>query len=123
METTLHQGLQRIISVNHDDPAALRSEITHQERIFFNSRTSLKLENPELLAFAVELAIGYGALGRFEDAVALNEAYLPFGWIEGRYDVGDRDFDVLKLGFHVDEFRSPVFQVGGGRERFPYLSY
>ena len=76
LETTLHRGLERIISVNRDDPGALRAEIAHQERILSNSRTALELEHPDLVAFAVELAIGYGALGRFGEAVALYEEIL-----------------------------------------------
>ena len=76
LETTLGRAGGRLENIARKH-LFLRAELTHHERILSESRKILESEHIVVTAFASNLAIGYRELGRYEDAVRLNEETLP----------------------------------------------
>jgi hypothetical protein len=72
----LHRSYSRLWEVCQSDPVALRAEVSHYQRILDRSRAVLGDEDSTVLEYANNLAEGYRALGRNEEAVALHEQTL-----------------------------------------------
>ena len=89
--TTLFRARERLPSINEADPRALRLEIVHYQNILEQTRVILGPEAADVLSFANNLAIGYYALGRYEEAVRLHEENLS---IRGR-ELGPEHPDTL----------------------------
>jgi hypothetical protein len=65
--------LRRISQVN---PVVLRMEMAHYEQILEHASNVLGPENAVVLGFSNNLAVGYRALGRYREAVQLDEKTL-----------------------------------------------
>ena len=66
----------RLDSINVDDPVALRGELAHHEAIHSQVAKTLGVEDPSVLGFVNNLAIGYSVLGRAQEAVDLGKRAL-----------------------------------------------
>ena len=75
-ETALARGRTRLNSINRDDPVALREEMNHYERLLFQTKKVLGAEDSATLNLANSLGVGYHSLGRFEEAIKLQEGML-----------------------------------------------
>ena len=64
------------MDINMDDPVAFRREVAHFERLLALARAQFGPEDPRSLAFANNLAIGYDAVGRVDEAIRLDEETL-----------------------------------------------
>ena len=74
--TTLFRVHERLSSINQAEPRALRLEIAHHQNILEQAKKILGPEAADVLSFGNNLAIGYGTLGRYEEAVRLHEETL-----------------------------------------------
>ena len=74
--SALARALGRLVTINRDDPVALRAEIVHYERIHSQTRMALGGDDTSVLVFASDLAIGYWTAGRYEEAIGLDEGTL-----------------------------------------------
>ena len=79
--TTLFRVDERLSIIGEADPRALRLEIAHYQNILKQARKILGPEAADVLSFANSLAIGYRALGRYAEAIRLDEEIL---WIKER---------------------------------------
>jgi len=76
LATTLNRAGERLASIIQNHHAALRTEITHHERILSESRKAFEPEVHRVASFAGNLASGYSELGRYGEAVRLDEETL-----------------------------------------------
>ena len=74
--TILWRSGGRLRSINLVASPELRDELPHQERMHREARRRLGPDDPSVLNYGTLLAIGYGAAGRTEDAIRLDEEVL-----------------------------------------------
>ena len=74
LDVALARSVTRLNSINEDDPLALREELNHYDGLLFQSTKILGEEDTLPLGLANSLAIGYRTVGRFQDAIELDES-------------------------------------------------
>jgi tetratricopeptide (TPR) repeat protein len=76
LETTFSRAWNRLYSISLDNPIALRLEIAHYEQILEYGSKGWGSENTNVLNLSKNLAGGYRALGRYQEAVELDKETL-----------------------------------------------
>jgi tetratricopeptide (TPR) repeat protein len=74
---TFFRAWERLANISQNNPVALRLEIAHYEQILkHGSKVSRPENTANVLAFSNHLAVGYRCLGRYQEAVKLDEETL-----------------------------------------------
>ena len=76
LNVAVERAESRLIAINVDDPVALRAELVHHEAVHSGAEERLGADDESVLSFRNNLAIGYSAAGRFEEAIRLWEQVL-----------------------------------------------
>ena len=76
IETTLERAGPRLDAIRENDFLALRRELPHYEAMHTQAKNLAAAEHLGLLGFSNNLANAYGAMGRYDDAIALHEEAL-----------------------------------------------
>ena len=71
LDAVLARANVRLAQINTDDPVALRAELGHYEAMHSQAHVRLGPDEDSVLSLGNNLAIGYHAAGRTEDAVRL----------------------------------------------------
>ena len=72
----LARGLPRLAAINESDPPALRAEMAHYDALLEQARAASPPDEGAIPTFANNLAIAYGTLGPFIEAIPLFEQTL-----------------------------------------------
>lgn len=75
-EVAVSAANKRLMAVATDDPIAFRAEVAHYERLRTHASLRLGDEDATTLRFTNNLAVGYWAVGRNDEALALDEGTL-----------------------------------------------
>jgi tetratricopeptide (TPR) repeat protein len=73
---TFSRAGNRLVSIGQGNPIALRLEIAHYEQILEHGSKAWGVEDNDVLGFSNSLANGYRTLGRYQEAVELDEETL-----------------------------------------------
>ena len=75
-EDAMGAANERLVAIAEADPVAMRAEVAHYEAFREHALRALGAEDPASLSLATNLAAGYRDLGRYEEAVRLDEESL-----------------------------------------------
>ncbi|PKB72473.1 MAG: hypothetical protein BZY87_00010 [SAR202 cluster bacterium Io17-Chloro-G6] len=76
LDRAISSDITRIAAINTDDPVTMRGEVAHHEALHIHAKREKTSENHSTLDLSNNLAGGYRALGRTEEAVKLDEETL-----------------------------------------------